>query len=489
MSVNQAGGFVRSRDGLDRPNLQLYFSPLSYTRAQPGVRKLLSPDPFPGFLLSAQPCRPDSRGRIRLRSVDPLDAPRHRAQLAGVASAMSMRSWKARSSCADWRARRRLRSVIAQEMAPGPEVVTRRRPDRGHPRPRFERLPSGGHLPHGAGSARRGGRCAPARARPRGAAHRRCVGLPGDHVGQYQYAGAHGGRARRAVHPGRCGMRHRPPTRDAGRALARDALPLARRRPALRASSRRAPRGRPDRRSASDFRHARIAWRARDRARTRSMRPHRSQSARSCRRAAPAPCTNPMATARNISIQRAVRKRKRAARMRSSSCVAASWRWVRHAANTDIATCTTMPARNAELSSTVSTITSLPSTPSNGSMSGIRIKALEEHHRGNELGPAPPSLDRRVVLVAGHVDHRERHHGAEAHERVHEVAHQHGGRLPAEQQDPHERRDAYRDERGERLGRASWTDGIHECAQYLPARHGLSSARGHVASRYGRQLR
>src|SRR5262249_1038795 len=33
LSVNQAGGFIRSRAGLDRPNVQLYFQPLSYTTA------------------------------------------------------------------------------------------------------------------------------------------------------------------------------------------------------------------------------------------------------------------------------------------------------------------------------------------------------------------------------------------------------------------------------------------------------------------------
>ncbi|MFO1303218.1 MAG: GMC family oxidoreductase N-terminal domain-containing protein [Burkholderiales bacterium] len=76
MSVNQAGGFVRTREGLDRPNMQLYFSPLSYTRTPPGQRPLMSPDPFPGFLLSAQPCRPASRGEIAIRSTDPAEPPR-----------------------------------------------------------------------------------------------------------------------------------------------------------------------------------------------------------------------------------------------------------------------------------------------------------------------------------------------------------------------------------------------------------------------------
>jgi choline dehydrogenase len=76
ISVNQAGGFVRSGPGLDGPNLQLYFSPLSYTRATPGKRALMRPDPFPGFLLSAQPCRPRSRGWIEIATPDPFTAPR-----------------------------------------------------------------------------------------------------------------------------------------------------------------------------------------------------------------------------------------------------------------------------------------------------------------------------------------------------------------------------------------------------------------------------
>ncbi|MBL8671290.1 MAG: GMC family oxidoreductase N-terminal domain-containing protein [Alphaproteobacteria bacterium] len=75
LSVNQGGGFVRTRADLDRPNMQLYFSPVSYTRAPPGKRPLMSPDPFAGFLLGAQPCRPTSRGRLQLRANDPTAAP------------------------------------------------------------------------------------------------------------------------------------------------------------------------------------------------------------------------------------------------------------------------------------------------------------------------------------------------------------------------------------------------------------------------------
>ncbi len=75
LSVNQGGGLLRSRPDLARPNIQLYFSPLSYIRARPGKRELMRPDPYPGFLLGAQPCKPTSRGHLRLASPDPLAAP------------------------------------------------------------------------------------------------------------------------------------------------------------------------------------------------------------------------------------------------------------------------------------------------------------------------------------------------------------------------------------------------------------------------------
>jgi len=75
LSVNQGGGFFRSRPELERPNIQLYFSPLTYERTPPGIRKLMSPDPFPGFITSVSPCRPTSRGHLAIISSDPHLAP------------------------------------------------------------------------------------------------------------------------------------------------------------------------------------------------------------------------------------------------------------------------------------------------------------------------------------------------------------------------------------------------------------------------------
>ncbi len=76
LSVNQMGGLVRSRPGLSRADIQLYFNPLSYSADFSGQRPLLRPDPWPGFILSFDPCRPTSRGRVDAAAPDPEVAPR-----------------------------------------------------------------------------------------------------------------------------------------------------------------------------------------------------------------------------------------------------------------------------------------------------------------------------------------------------------------------------------------------------------------------------
>ena len=74
MSVNQAGGFVRSSEAETAPNLQLYFNPLTYT-LKPGDGKLMNPDPYAAFSMSFNACRPESRGHLEISSADPLDKP------------------------------------------------------------------------------------------------------------------------------------------------------------------------------------------------------------------------------------------------------------------------------------------------------------------------------------------------------------------------------------------------------------------------------
>ncbi|MFK7753836.1 MAG: GMC family oxidoreductase [Sedimentitalea sp.] len=75
LSLNQGGGFVRLSETSTGPDLQLYFSPVSYTRAPVGVRPLMNPDPFQGFLMGFNPCKPTSVGHVQITSPDPMKAP------------------------------------------------------------------------------------------------------------------------------------------------------------------------------------------------------------------------------------------------------------------------------------------------------------------------------------------------------------------------------------------------------------------------------
>ncbi len=71
--VNQVGGFVRSHPDKQLPDIQIYCNPASYQMTPTGKAVL---DRTPGFQISAQPCRPTSRGSIEITSPDPQVAPR-----------------------------------------------------------------------------------------------------------------------------------------------------------------------------------------------------------------------------------------------------------------------------------------------------------------------------------------------------------------------------------------------------------------------------
>ncbi|QPM92364.1 GMC family oxidoreductase [Pseudooceanicola algae] len=70
--VNQVGGFVRSHAAAAVPDVQLFCNPASYEVTPEGKIEL---DRDPGYLLSAQPCRPTSRGSVRIRTGHHMDAP------------------------------------------------------------------------------------------------------------------------------------------------------------------------------------------------------------------------------------------------------------------------------------------------------------------------------------------------------------------------------------------------------------------------------
>lgn len=69
LSVNQFGGFARADPKSPRPDVQLYFNPVTYG-AGDATRTRIEVDAFPGFYLCFQPTRPSSAGRIDVASAD-----------------------------------------------------------------------------------------------------------------------------------------------------------------------------------------------------------------------------------------------------------------------------------------------------------------------------------------------------------------------------------------------------------------------------------
>lgn len=123
LSLNQGGGFFRSRADSARPDIQLYFSPLTYEKSVPGKRALTRTDPFSGFTTSVSPCRPTSVGHLEIKSPDPKDAPAiHPNYLATshdveelLAGARFLRRLAATPA---------LSSIIAEELKPGPKQAS-----------------------------------------------------------------------------------------------------------------------------------------------------------------------------------------------------------------------------------------------------------------------------------------------------------------------------------------------------------------------------
>ena len=121
LSLNQAGGFVRTRADLARPNIQLYFQALTTLKARSGARPLLNPDPFPGFSLGLSTCHPTSRGSILAASSDPEVAPKIKPNAFGTVEDRKdmLEGVKLLRQLARQPA---LASVIDAELAPGPAV-------------------------------------------------------------------------------------------------------------------------------------------------------------------------------------------------------------------------------------------------------------------------------------------------------------------------------------------------------------------------------
>jgi choline dehydrogenase len=121
LSVNQAGGFVRTGSEQQQVNLQLYFSPVSYLRTPLSERRLLNPDPFSAVLLGFNSCRPTSRGSLHIVSNDPAChpaiTPNYLATEHDIAEARAGIALMRELAAAE-----PLANVITEELVPGPAV-------------------------------------------------------------------------------------------------------------------------------------------------------------------------------------------------------------------------------------------------------------------------------------------------------------------------------------------------------------------------------
>jgi choline dehydrogenase len=120
MSVNQAGGFFRGAPDEPRPNIQLYFNPLSY-RIPVSPKAGLKPEPYPGFLIAFNSCRPTSRGTISIASSDPaappLIRPNYLSTEHDVAEVIQASNLVRRIAAAP-----AIAAVTAEEVSPSPAI-------------------------------------------------------------------------------------------------------------------------------------------------------------------------------------------------------------------------------------------------------------------------------------------------------------------------------------------------------------------------------
>jgi choline dehydrogenase len=115
IGINQGGLFTRVLPESKTPDVQFHFATLSAELA--GAK----PHPWPGFTMSVCQLRPESRGAVRIRSIDPLEAPSmqpnylsseldRRCAVAGLRLARALAETQA------------LRPYVAEEYRPGAQV-------------------------------------------------------------------------------------------------------------------------------------------------------------------------------------------------------------------------------------------------------------------------------------------------------------------------------------------------------------------------------
>jgi choline dehydrogenase len=122
MSVNQGGGFFKGDASLEHPNIQLYFNPLSYRIPKSSKAKLV-PEPYSGFLIAFNPCRPTSRGTIEIGSNRAEDAAKIRINALttqkdideAIQGSMLIRKLMQAPA---------LKDITVEEISPGPRYQT-----------------------------------------------------------------------------------------------------------------------------------------------------------------------------------------------------------------------------------------------------------------------------------------------------------------------------------------------------------------------------
>jgi choline dehydrogenase len=121
MSLNQAGGFVRSSPERVRPNIQLYFCPLAYEKTSPDSRALIKVGKAPAFSLSVSPCRPLSRGHVKLKTAEAEAAPEIQPNLLAAPEDMA-ELLEAVALMRRYARTKAMGGIIKSETKPGPAV-------------------------------------------------------------------------------------------------------------------------------------------------------------------------------------------------------------------------------------------------------------------------------------------------------------------------------------------------------------------------------
>jgi choline dehydrogenase-like flavoprotein len=118
LGTGLAHGFVRTRPGLDSPDVQYFFMHASYANA--ADRKL---DREPGMTIGVSPMRPESRGTIHVKSADPLVPPAIRPNILSTKEDQDTLVRGMRIA-RDIIGQSAMKPYVSHEMSPGQTVET-----------------------------------------------------------------------------------------------------------------------------------------------------------------------------------------------------------------------------------------------------------------------------------------------------------------------------------------------------------------------------